>query len=144
MLKTIFSAAIALFLSACATSPVPSGEAKRVPADRLYAFQVPPAEPHGKVIVTRDSGFSGSACTVGFYVNGTLAGKFETSETASFDMPAGEYIFGVGMPDGKGLCAFHDGDSRELDAKVVAQTAKYYRLVLRPGDTVSLEPTTVR
>ena len=57
-------------LSGCATSPVPSSQADPVPASRLMAFQKVPASPYGTLVVTRDSGFTGSACNTILYIDG--------------------------------------------------------------------------
>jgi len=144
MWKLLFASVTAFVMAGCATSPVPASQAAKVPKERVVAFQETPAAPFGKVTVTRDSGFVGGGCLLGFYVDGALAAKFETSESASFLLPAKEYIFGIGVPEGRGLCSLHDGERRELESRVSNGDSKYFRLVYRPGDGPVLEATTQR
>ncbi|WP_416046669.1 hypothetical protein [Cupriavidus basilensis] len=144
MLRTAFGGFLLCLLGACATSPVTQGQATAVPADRLYLYQGAATPEHGSAMVTRDTGFVGNGCFLGLYVDGDLAGKFETGETAAFQLPQGEHILGIAFPPGKGLCAFHDGERREISAVIAPGKTKYFRLVVRPGDGPTIEPTTVR
>lgn len=108
------------------------------------AYQTP-IDGGGTVVVTRDRGFIGGGCKLGFYVDGKLAGIFETGETARFHVPAGEHDFGVGTPSGIGFCfATTPNEPRELSARVAPGQTRYYRLVVRPGDGMGIESTSQR
>jgi len=144
MLRLLAAVCVVPFVAACATSSDSPGEAAAVPQDRLFAFQAAAERPGGQVTVTRDNGFAGRGCLLGFYVDGKLAASFEAGETARFFLPPGEYVLGAGFPKGRGFCAMHGNELRELSASFAAGQQRYYRLVNRPGDGVALEATTQR
>ena len=132
MLRLLAAVCVVPFVAACATSSVSPGEAAAVPQDRLFAFQAAAEQPGGQ------------GCLLGFYVDGKLAASFEAGETARFFLPPGEYVLGAGFPKGRGFCAMHGSELRELSASFAAGQQRYYRLVNRPGDGVALEATTQR
>ncbi|WP_296228596.1 hypothetical protein [Ralstonia sp. UBA689] len=144
MLRSFAVACVVPLVAACATSSVSPREAATVPQDRLFAYQASSEQPGGRVTVTRDDGFAGRGCLLGFYVDGKLAGSFEAGETARFFLPPGEYVLGAGFPKGRGFCAMHGGELRELSAEFAVGQERYYRMVNRPGDGVALEATTQR
>ncbi|WP_315136859.1 hypothetical protein [Achromobacter marplatensis] len=92
MKKAVLISLLATGLAGCSTTPVSADKAAPVPPERLYAFQTPPAGDFGTAVVTRDSGFVGSACYVVLKINGTKAAAFGTAETATLYMPAGDVI----------------------------------------------------
>ena len=85
-------------LTGCATSPIPAERAKRVPSDRLLAYQNKPDEAYGTVIVTRDTGVTGAGCKMYVYIDGTHAASLWSGETARFYLPVGNRIIGVNTP----------------------------------------------
>lgn len=143
MLRTAFAGSLLALLTACASTPVPLTEAKPVPADRLLAFQAK-ADGTGRAVVTRDRSFQGAGCYAGFFVDGNLVGKLDPGESATFHLPAGEHIVGVGSKDGRGLCAMGNGTLHEITTVFAADQTRYYRIVTPPGDAPKLEATTLR
>ena len=61
---------IALSLTACATQPVSIYQASAVPSSRILAPQLlSQAQYTGSLIIKRDTGFMGSACTIRVFVD---------------------------------------------------------------------------
>lgn len=97
-----------VMLSGCTafvrTNQVSATAAQQVPADRVLAFQ--DKQLNSFVLqVTRDEGFLGGGCYIGLEIEGSLAGRFDTAETATFYLPTSTPKMSV-IPDplGKGLC----------------------------------------
>lgn len=135
-------AALVLALSGCATSHVPIDKAKPVPPDRLLLAQESVVS-GGRLQVTRDSGYMGGGCFIGFYLDGKLAATFDPGEAATFSVPEGEHIVGIGNHGGKGLCAVDSGYRRETVTIVRPGEVKKFRISVRPGDGPVLEPTSL-
>lgn len=81
-----------VLITGCATEPVKFEDAKQVPPERLFLYQ--DNNKQSKLLVTRDSGFLGSACNINFYIDGKIAGKFSTHEKATFYIDEGNHILG--------------------------------------------------
>jgi hypothetical protein len=130
-----------LLLTACTTSPVSINSASPVPSDRLLAFQPEPSGAFAPVVVVRDSGFQGSACDIGFYVDGKLSASFAPSERATFNVPVGEHIFGASQVGG-GLCGGStQSGMREVSVVLHPGGAKKMRIGVTTGGDVILAPT---
>ncbi len=108
----------------CATTPVSPDLARAVPKERILGHQYKSLNNNSTLIVTRDEGFLGGGCFLGFYVNGILVARFDTGEIAQFYIEPGEILLKVTQdPEGKGLCAIKggfNGTQRET--------------ILKPGD----------
>ncbi|WP_421793540.1 hypothetical protein [Hydrocarboniphaga effusa] len=95
-------------VAACATTPVPVERAQAVPADRLLAFQADNTKSGGSgggvdvgnITVTRDKGMTASGCTYELSINSTKAAVYRPGETATFSVPAGDVLLGVGPTPG--------------------------------------------
>jgi len=141
-MRKVILAALVLALSGCATTHVPIDKAKPVPADRLLLAQDPLAI-GGTLQVTRDAGYMGGGCFIGFYLDGKLAATFDPGEAATFSVPEGQHIVGIGNHGGKGLCAVDTGYRRETSTLVRPGEVKKFRISVRPGDGPVLEPTSL-
>ncbi|MFW2173768.1 hypothetical protein ACG95N_09630 [Acinetobacter guillouiae] len=120
-----------LFLTACSTLPVDDVKRKELPDDRKLAFKSLTDVNNAKIIVTRDSGFVASACYYGFWVDGTLAGRFAPKESAAFYVPSGERVFKFGRdPNGKGACSLDKKIGNQIETIVDEKVVKSYRLTL--------------
>lgn len=105
--------------------------AAAVPEDRLMAFQEPIDGPSGTLVLTRDKGLLGSGCYYGFFINDMLAARIDSSETATFTVPAGELLLRSGRdPDGRGLCALGQGEWTQREATVHEGERTYFRMSL--------------
>jgi hypothetical protein len=116
-------------LSGCSTSPVKLSEARYVEAAQLYAYQEP-VDHAATLVMVRDSGLPGSGCTFGFYINGKVVADFNTSQKATFYVPAGEYRLGAGYAK-KGACLSVHFKERETSLK--AGQTKIFRISVGDG-----------
>jgi hypothetical protein len=128
-------------LLACTTTPVRPLDALPVPADRLLSFQAKPPKDFAVLIVVRDTGFLGSACYCGFYINDILAARFDLSEKAIFYIEPGELTLKVGTdPLGAGLCGIgKDTHYVKREAFIKAGETKTYNLRLLAGGVMDIQ-----
>jgi len=93
--KIIFSLAIIAVCSGCATAPVPTSNAKDIPQNRILSQQYLEQNPNsGEVIVKRDTGFFGSACSSRIFVDGIAIANINPGEKIILYLPLGEHILG--------------------------------------------------
>jgi hypothetical protein len=121
-----------IVLVGCATTPVAPSAATQVPGDRLLAFQERTADATAVLVITRDAGFPGSACYFAVTLNGTLAARLDTGETARFYMTPGEIRMRVGRdPMGRGLCGLGlDAQWTQRETVVRQEETKHFRLLI--------------
>ncbi|AZE37707.1 hypothetical protein C4K06_4692 [Pseudomonas chlororaphis subsp. aureofaciens] len=114
------TAAIAL-IAGCSSTPVEPGSAKRVPTDRIYAYQTEVAD-GTTLIISRDNGFWASGgCFATLLIDGKKAARIDTGEVAKFQVKPGRHIVGIGGDeDGGGLCAMQIGQPLKETATEVA------------------------
>lgn len=117
----------ALLLVGCATTPIPSAQAKPVPSDRLLAFQEKKAETTSTLVVTRDVGFLGSGCYIEFSINGIMVANVDVGETAHFFVTPGELVFKSAL-NGAGLCALNKDYWTQRETIIRANEIKFFRL----------------
>ncbi|RSF08818.1 hypothetical protein [Achromobacter aegrifaciens] len=129
------AAALSIGMAGCSTTPVSADKAKPVPKERLYGFQQQPAESFGTAVVTRDSGFTGSACYVLLRIDGVKAAEFGTAETATFYLKPGDSI----MEIDSGICG---GGNKEIEVKSLAGESRRYRIFLDSTSGYGLSRTT--
>jgi hypothetical protein len=125
-----------IILAGCSTSPIPSDQAAPVPASRLTAFQSKPTGQYGTLIVTRDSGFTGSACYTILYIDGKKSAEIGSGETAKFYLPVGERIIGANSTT---MCG---GGLKERSLVMGADDTKKYRISIDTSMSMDLSPTT--
>lgn len=131
MKKMVLAGIASLMLAGCSTLSVKQTERKQLPPERQLAFKQKSDINNSKIIVTRDSGLVAKACYYGFWVDGILAGRFATKETATFYIPSGERVFKFGRdPEGKGLCGLDKKIANQVETTVDEKTVKSYRLTL--------------
>ncbi|WP_202602936.1 hypothetical protein [Pseudomonas protegens] len=122
-------------LSGCSTSPISSNQADPVSANRLTAFQSKPAGQYGTLIVTRDSGFTGSACNTILYIDGEKSAAIGSGETTQFYLPAGERIIGVNSTT---ICG---GGLKERSLVMQSGDTKKYRISIDTSMSMDISPT---
>lgn len=132
---------LTLFISVggCSTSPVKLKEAEPVDTAHLYAYQER-LEQSATLVIARDSGLIGGGCRFGFYINGQVVADFETSQKATFYVPAGEYRLGSGRAkDQHGLCGF-DGPPKERETTLKAGQTKLFRMFMDQDGNADVLP----
>jgi len=77
----LFAAFLAVSLTACATRPVTIYQASPVPPSRILASQRLSQAPYtGSLIIKRDIGFMGSACTIRVFIDAVPVADLAPSE----------------------------------------------------------------
>ncbi|WP_211440957.1 hypothetical protein [Collimonas humicola] len=128
-MKTVLALALFALVSGCATTPTPVAEVKPIAADRLLALQENTGAATGAIVVTRDVGFINSACYSAVHINGTLAARFASGETARFLLPPGDVLLRVGRdPQGKGLCGLDKERWTQRETVLRQNEVKHFRL----------------
>jgi hypothetical protein len=131
----ILLAALLLLLSACATTPPTS--ASSIDTGRVLAFQQPGLS---TIVVTRDVGIINSGCYLALRINGTLAARFDTGETARFFVAPGEVLFQAGRdPQGKGLCGMNQDMWKQRETVLHSGETKHFRITSDTNGYVDIE-----
>ena len=116
-MRSLIAAAALLVMGGCATQPISADKADPVPADRLYGFGNPSA---AQLVVTRDSGISGSGCKLRLHIDGKPAADFYAGEVGRFGVSSGKHILAV---EPVGIC----GGSGVFEAEVELNTGDVVR-----------------
>lgn len=141
MLKIAATTALfAALLAGCATSPVPIKNAVAVPPERVLAYQKDVLGT-GTLSVTRDSGHTGSLCSVGLFVDGKVAALLKPGERVSLHVPAGSVVVGAAY-QGSGICGM-GADRQEREAIVSGGKVKNYRISTSGDGVLDILPTTL-
>ena len=125
-----------LSLTACATTPISVEQASTVPASRILATQMLAPAPHtASLVIKRDSGFMGSACTMRIFVDGVPVADLDTAEKVEVFVPLGEHIVGV---TSNGICG---GGTAEAAVVVAPERQKILRIASGQSGDIYLQPT---
>ena len=104
-MRPMYAVAILFLLAGCSSVPA---ETRAIPAERLLGYQQP-VSGGGRLEVHRDYGYLGGGCCVAFLIDRQVAARIGVGEEASFQVPAGEHVVGIGIDTqddtlcGKGL-----------------------------------------
>ncbi|WP_115930819.1 hypothetical protein [Pseudomonas sp. GV105] len=140
MLKITAVAALVALVAGCATSPVPTKTAVAVPPERVLAYQTS-SPGTGTLSVTRDTGHTGSLCSVGLFVDGKVAALLKPGEKVSLHVPAGSVVVGAAY-QGSGICGM-GADRQEREAIVSGGKVKNYRISTSGDGVLDVLPTTL-
>src|SRR6266540_1795775 len=89
----VFVGLLGLLLTACATQPVTVYQATAVPSARILAPQLISQTPQtGSLIIKRDSGLMGSACTVRVFIDAVPVADLAPSEKAQLFVALGQHV----------------------------------------------------
>jgi len=134
-----FLLVVILLMSSCATTPVSLSVAKKVPSERVFAFQDASNENTAELTVIRDKGLLGSACYLSVYVNTILSARIDVAEAVTFYLKPGEILLRAGKdPEGKGLCGADQGYWIQRETTLKAGQIKSFRLSLNQGGTLDI------
>lgn len=119
-----------IMLTACSTVPVTEGQAKPIPAERVYATQYfqNSAERSASIYISRDKGYSGSGCSHDIYLNNEKVMAIRQAEAATLHVAPGAYF--LKLETGGGLCP---NISTSQNMTLSAGERQVYR-VLIPSD----------
>lgn len=135
MHRSLFISIVATCLGGCATTYVAPSAAFQPAPDRITAFQEKSAETNATLNVTRDAGYVGGGCYLGFFVGKVLAARMAPKETASFHVLPGEHHFRVsGDPTGRGLCQGGENSGSTRETLIKVGETKSFRLTTSIGN----------
>lgn len=138
----LFVGAVAVaLLAGCATSPTPSSQAKQAPASQLSAYQSKPSGAYGTLQVIRDSGHTGSLCSMAIFIDGKQAAKLDPGQKASFYLPPESVLVGAAYT-GSGVCSM-GADRVEREAVMKDGVLKKYRVFTGGDGQIDILPTTL-
>lgn len=137
MSRWIF-AALLLALTGCATKPPAAGAALPVPAARIAWAN---AADGYSIRVTRDIGYSGSACATRIYIDGRSAADIEPGETVVFVVTPGRHILGASPSPAEGKLCTAGGSVERMRREVDASGEKGDSLSFRFGKGANGEPS---
>lgn len=126
-MRILIGALALALLAGCATSPTPSNEAKQAPASQLSAYQATPSGAYTAVI--RDSGQTGSLCSMAVFIDGKQAAKLDPGQKASFYLPPDSVSVGAAHT-GSGICSV--GAAR-VEREAIVKTARSGNTEFSPG-----------
>ncbi|UWF52017.1 hypothetical protein NYP20_14055 [Pseudomonas sp. N3-W] len=129
----------ALLLAGCSTDPVPSALAVEAPVAQRIKFQSKPEGEFATLQVIRDTGHTGSMCSMAIFIDGQKAALLDPGQKVFFYLPPGALIIGAGY-SGAGLCGM--GDPRiERDASALPNSTKTYRVSTGGDGRIDVSPT---
>jgi hypothetical protein len=132
----LFTAILALLIAACATTPTTIQQASNVPSSRILAARWVSQAPYtGSLIVKRDSGFMGSACTIRVFVDAVPVADLAPAEKVEIFVPMGEHIVGV---TSNGICG---GGVAETAVVIGLERQKILRIASGQSGDIYLQPS---
>ena len=115
-------------LTGCGSFRADPENQKTVPSDRLLAYQQP-IEGGSQLLVSRDVGMLGGGCYIAFYIDRKVAARIGIGEAASFHVPAGEHVVGIGNDTQDTSFCGRGSLRRELAVQVSGAGAQHLRIV---------------
>lgn len=131
--NTLILLAVLCILSGCATSPI--GSASASPGHKLPNEWQLPGVNTGKLIVTRDSGFMGAACSQRIYVDGTPIADLRSGQSVTVYLPAGKHVAGVMSG---GMCG---GGSSSAQMLMASGGTELFRVASGQSGDIKIEPS---
>jgi len=133
---------LAVFLSvlaftACATTPLTLNRTAAVPESRILARQLlSQTSNSGSLVVKRDSGFMGSACTIRVFVDAVPVADLKPAEKVELFVPLGEHSV-VATATG-GICG---GGTSEAAVVIMPERQRILRIAGGQSGDIFLQPS---
>ncbi len=125
-----------LSLTACATTPVTINQASVVPASRVLAQQwLARASSSGSLIIKRDSGFMGSACTVRVFIDAVPVADLAAGEMIELFVALGEHNV---VASSNGICG---GGTPEAVVVIMPERQRILRIASGQSGDIFLQPS---
>ena len=125
-----------LFLGGCATTPVPTSEARPVPLERIQnPTLVKKQQGYGEVTIKRDEGISGSACNTQIFVDGKPVADIAPGEKVVLYLPEGDHMLAA---IARGICG---GGLVEAKVSASEKRSPVYRVSYGSSGEFSLQLT---
>lgn len=138
MRKALVSLVSMLAVVGCSTTPISTDEAVHVPSDRVTEAGkklLAPTPTSGRVVVKRDSGMLGSACSTRIYVDGEPVADIDTAEKIVLHLAEGEHIISAQPND---ICS---GAMTEVRAPVRKGASSAFRFGSSGNGSSMITPT---
>ena len=136
-IKPVLAVFMALALTACATSPVAVDQAAAVPSSRILAPQLlAPAQYTGSLVIKRDSGFMGSACSIRVFVGALPIADLAPSEKVEIFIPLGEHVVAATSTG-----SFCGGGVSEAAVVISPERQRILRIASGQSGDIHLQPT---
>jgi hypothetical protein len=132
-----YLAILVLFsFTACATTPITINQAAAVPASRILAPQLlAQASNTGSLVIKRDSGFMGSACTIRVFVDAVPVADLAPSEKVEVFVGFGEHSVVV---TSNGICG---GGTSETAVVIMPERQRILRVASGQSGDILLQPS---
>jgi hypothetical protein len=128
---------LVLLLSACATQPITIQQAAAVPSSRILAPQwLSQGAYTGSLVIKRDSGFMGSACTIRVFVDAVPVADIAPSEKVELFVALGEHV--VGATANGVLCG---GGASEAAVVIRPESQRILRIASGQSGDIYLQPS---
>jgi|SRR4029077_18414970 hypothetical protein len=128
---------LALSLTACATQPISIYQASTVPSSRILARQLlSQAQYTGSLIIKRDTGFMGSACTIRVFVDTVPVADLGPSEKVEIFVPFGEYVVSATPTS-----TFCGGGISEAAVVIRPESQRILRIASGQSGDIHLQPS---
>jgi len=125
-----------LSLTACATSPVAVNQSAAVPDSRILAPQLlARASNSGSLVVKRDGGFMGSACTIRVFVDAVPVADLGPSEKVELFVALGEHSVVV---TSNGICG---SGTSETAVVIMPERQRILRIASGQSGDIYLQPS---
>ena len=125
-----------LSLAACATTPLTINQAAAVPKTRILAPQLlAQASNTGSLVVKRDSGFMGSACTIRVFVDAVPVADLKSAEKVELFVALGEHSV---VATSNGICG---GGTSEAAVVIMPERQKILRIASGQSGDIFLQPS---
>jgi len=133
----LLAVVLTVSLTACATSPVTINQASAVPSARILAPQLlSQAQYTGSLVIKRDSGFMGSACTVRIFLGALPVADLAPSEKIELFVPIGEHIVVA-----TSISSFCGGGVSEAAVVIAPERQKILRVASGQSGDIHLQPS---
>ncbi|HEX7229257.1 MAG TPA: hypothetical protein VF452_02595, partial [Candidatus Binatia bacterium] len=126
-----------LSLSACATTPLTFNQTAAVPESRVLARQLlSQGSNSGSLVVKRDSGFMGSACTIRVFVDAVPVADLKPAEKVELFVALGEHS--VVATATSAICG---GGTSEAAVVIMPERQRILRIASGQGGDIFLQPS---
>ena len=135
--------AVSMSLAACSTKPIVySPQVSPVASNaQIGTVTMPTAINTPNVVIKRDKGLLGSACSIDIYLDGVNQGSMKSNSVIELKVPVdgAERIISARIGTGKSFCP---NNLSELAFTATGDKVKYFRVSMTSYNTFSITPST--
>ena len=136
-MRWLFLVLFPLSLAACATTPLMLNQTTLVPQSRVLAPQLlSETSNSGSLVVKRDSGFMGSACTSRVFLDAVPVADLKPAEKVELFVPLGEHSVVVTATGG--ICG---GGTSEALVQIMPERQRILRIAAGQSGDIFLQPS---